>query len=267
MILKCPVCQQKLYVKNNLYAYCNQGHHYDYNKYHILNLALSQKRRLQGDDDIMSVARHNFLIADYYLPLIEVVSKVLKNYPIKNIVDCGSGQGYYLDYLSKNLNVASDNCYAFDLSQKLLRLGQKHYKQYHWIVANIKKLPIINNCASLVLNAFVPLFLDEMIRILELGGYLVVIDVGYHHLSKLKTILYPQVIYNQVSEIVCPNLKLLHYLNSEFNIVLNQQQLQNLLMMTPYYYRTEKKAIDKLKTYNSLEIDCHFVVRIFQKII
>lgn len=267
MILKCPVCQQKLYLKNNLYAFCNQGHHYDYNKYHILNLALSQKRRLQGDDDVMSIARHNFLIADYYLPLIEQVAKVLKNYSIKNIVDCGSGQGYYLDYLSKNLNVDSCQCYALDLSQKLLRLGQKYYKQYNWIVANIKKTPIIDNSASLVLNAFVPLFLDEMVRILEVGGYLVVIDVGYHHLSKMKEVLYPQVIYNQVSEIVHPNLKMLNCLDVEFNIDVIQAQLQNLLMMTPYYYRTEKKAIDKLKTYNSLEIDCHFVVRVFQKII
>lgn len=265
MLFKCPVCSLPLLNKQQ-YLECANKHHFDYNKYHIINLAMSQKQKMQGDDMIMSLARHQFLLEDHYLPLASAMINLVKPYNINNIVDCGSGQGYYLNKLACGLNVDSNNCYALDLSQKLLRLGQKHYQKYHWVVANIKKLPILDNSVDLVINAFVPMFIDEMVRVISPNGLLLFVEVGYFHLSKLKQILYPQVKYNNRS-VFFSHQKLTRIANQEvlFEINLNQDQIQNLLKMTPYYYKTSKKAIDNLKNYNSLIVDCHFVLHLFQK--
>lgn len=267
MLFKCPVCSLPL-LNNNHSLECANHHHFDYNKHHIINLALSQKRKTQGDDLVMSLARHQFLLENHYLPLANTMIKLVKPYNINNIIDCGGGQGYYLDQIASILNIDPNNCYALDLSQKLLRLGQKHYQKYHWVVANIKKLPILDNSVDLAINAFVPLFIDEIERVLKKDGLLLFVEVGYFHLSKLKQILYSQIKYNNRSLFIYhSNLKRIVTDEIKFEINLSQEQIQNLLKMTPYYYKTSKKAIDNLKNYNSLMVDCHFVLHLFQKII
>ncbi|MGB4984652.1 MAG: methyltransferase domain-containing protein [Erysipelotrichaceae bacterium] len=257
-MLKCPICNQILNKSEHNY-HCQNNHQYDIAKSGYVNLLIKNKKQ-QGDNKLLTQARDNFLKSDNYLPLKNYIKETAEQLQPNFVVDCGCNQGYYTQALYNNNQV-----YAFDLSINAIKIAAKKDKNITYFCANIFDIPIIDNTIDLVTNIFIPLSIDETLRILKKEGYFIVVTPAKNHLIQMKELLYPQVYLNEEKEINHPNLKLINKHVLTYNRTLNNSDLNNLFKMTPYYYKTSYENKDKLLNIPNLEITFSFCIQLYQK--
>lgn len=258
---RCPKCHEPL-ISNQHSFLCANHHCYDIAKSGYVNLSLHQKKA-QGDNKEMIQARTEFLQQGYYKPLQQCLIRIIQQYPSSFIVDAGCGQGYYTNAFAK----AMPQCmyYGFDLSKTALKTASKKIDNANYALASIADLPLVDACADMIISIFAPIYEKEFNRILKPGGYLLKVGPGPHHLWELKQQLYEKVYENKYPE----NLKLMTLVKEEslkYEITMqNTQDIQALLMMTPYAYRTSQTAIQRLKAMTQLSTTLAFYIQIWQK--
>ena len=185
-------------------------------------------------------------------------------FPPKNILDSGCGEGYYTNYLAKQLPTVQ--FYGTDISKEAIRLAAKAKTDVQYIVASNQHLPFINNSLDMVLNIFSPIAYNEYHRVLKQNGILITVSNTSKHLQELKEILYDQVHLEHSSAKNTSQLLLVEEHNLSFPIHLqNQEMIQLLFQMTPYYYRTSFTDKAKLTAYQSLDVTTEFSIKLYKK--
>lgn len=259
-MLVCPKCSEKLKKVNNSYK-CKNNHCFDIAKSGYTNLLLKTSKT-SGDNAKMVEARRAFLATDAYLPLADYLATVLNKLNLDLVVDAGCGEGYYTNLLASiNRNT---HFLGFDMSkQTLKKASKKQNDNTNYFLASLFNLPLASASVDGILNIFAPAASGEFKRILKKEGYLIKVDPGPRHLYEMKTLLYDEVYENKLKYLKDWNLvyeKLLTY-----QIDVDNGQLNNLLMMTPYAYKTSLKAIDKLKNIDKLNLTVSFNIAFYQK--
>ncbi|MGL5978059.1 MAG: putative RNA methyltransferase, partial [Erysipelotrichaceae bacterium] len=242
MQLHCPKCKQPLHLKGKTYA-CENRHTFDQAKQGYVNLLLKQKA--SGDDEIMVQARHDFLHKGHYQPLATFLLDLMEAFPHDNIIDAGCGEGYYTNQIERGL---LSQVMGFDVSKLALQKASRDNKQVNYAVASIFDMPVADACADIVLNVFAPIATTEFARVLHDEGYLIVVGPGVQHLQELKHVLYEEVRLNEITHIESDLFTLIDEFRLEYPIELtSQEEINNLFMMTPYYYKTSVEDGNKLK--------------------
>ena len=268
-MLICPKCKQKLKTQNKLSIInnsykCDKGHTYDISKEGYANLLDSKTG--SGDNDILIKAREKFLSKCYYDKLKETIKEIINELNITSFIDCGCGTGYYTEYFSNNIN----DCYGIDISKDAVKLASKKHNQnknIKYFVSSCKDIPLKDKSIDLIINIFAPYFNDEFQRILKNNGYLIIASSNEDHLYELKEIIYDNPYYNDhVSKevIKLDSFTLIDEKKIKYNITVNNEDLMNLFMMTPYYYKTKEKDINKLNGVDKLDITVSFNISILK---
>jgi 23S rRNA (guanine745-N1)-methyltransferase len=256
-MLRCPNCHQPLLKAINHYQ-CVNRHNFDQAKSGYVNLYLNKKQQ-PGDDQLMINARHAFLQQAYYQPLRDQLSLLVDQYQPQTILDAGCGEGYYTSQFTRTTN----QVYAIDLSTHGLKLLNKRNPQVISAISNLFDLAIMDQSIDLIFNVFVPPSYDEMIRIMKPNGHLIIVSGGPDHLIELKQQLYTNPISNPPM-ILDAKLQVIDTIQLKQTITVNQQDLINLLMMTPYYYTTSITAKNQLQQLTQLTITIDFIITITQ---
>ena len=273
--LVCPLDQTALVLKNNSLV-CENNHCFDLAKQGYCNLLPVQDKRSKdpGDSREMVNARASFLGADIYLPVAELIYQqilpLLNDENINNIADAGCGEGYYLNYLAKKLE--QDEYHArligFDISKWGIQKAAKKNKNITWLVASNRHPPILNNYLDFYLCMFGFPQYSAFANNLKKNGYLIMLDAAENHLIELRKLIYDEV--NTGKEFNKEDaLKNGFELISEqkllvSNVRLNNEQLQQLLLMTPHFFRAPASAKIKLAELAELDITIDCSCRIFQ---
>jgi len=257
--LLCPVCQKQLYRKDKQFV-CKKDHTFDVAKEGYTNL-LQKSSKTTGDSKEMVVARSNFLQRGYYQPLCNAIIDVLSTLHPTILVDAGCGEGYYTNTLQNRI---LGNYYAFDMSKYALRYASKKNRDVNYFLASIFHLPIAKQSVDVILNIFAPIATKEFIRVLKDDGYIIKVDPGENHLLELKGLLYDKVYLNEVKTI--QNLQLILSKRIAYKMQLDDNDIKNLLFMTPYLHRTPKAKIEELKITGLFEVSASFILNVYKKV-
>lgn len=252
----CPLCFLPL-EKINKSLQCANKHNFDFNKYGYINLSLMGGKH--GDNLSLIQARHAFLNKNYYLFLREEIIGIAKQTKANICLDLACGEGYY----SAKLPALH---YGVDLSNYGLRLACKNDVLGHYILASIFKLPFEKEVFDFVLTCFAPLAKEEITRVLKKHGYFLFVSPGAYHLYELKKILYPNVYLNSDKDISLNGFILLRKYQLQKQVLLANDDLLNLINMTPYVYKTKREELEKLKKIRELKITFAFNIQLWQKI-
>lgn len=269
----CPVCGKKLKRINNSRK-CPNGHCFDIARKGHVNLLTTARHdpRTSGDDPDMVRARTRFLDKGYYLPLAEKLRSVAaaevegSSRPV--IVDSGCGEGFYTAELAKLQNAL---VYGIDISKHavahcMTRVHLAGLTNCEFAVASSFHLPFEEGCADAVVSVFAPVCNDEYARVLKAAGSLIVVSPSPRHLFELKAAVYDKPYENK------PNVYGLNRFDKSGEILLeykaqlsSEEDIQSLFMMTPYYYKTSREGMARLRALESIEVTCGFVIQVYHK--
>ena len=136
----------------------------------------------------------------------------------------------------------------------------------HYAVASSKKLPVRTESVDGVFQIFAPHSDSEFKRVIRHGGKLVTVTPGKHHLYGLKELLYPKPYLNDEAEHPYPSFTVLEKQRIQSELVLTEPSaIRDLVMMTPYYWRTEPAMLEKLMEKSELRTTLEFIVTVYGK--
>lgn len=273
--LSCPVCHKPL-IRQERVLCCAQGHSFDIAAKGYVHLLLSQDMHSKdpGDSKEMVQARKRFLDKGYYAPLAQglctqfekLLPQGMSESPL--LVDAGCGDGYYTHTLHKFLTARRSDIrfLGLDISKEAIRLAAGRNKEIGFIVASLFKIPLQSESAHILNNAFAPACDSEFARVLKPKGYLITVIPGRDHLFELKKVLYDNPYLNDEKEPELPSFTRENQVRVKQVIDINSaEDLKDLVLMTPYYWKTPKEGLERLSRLSSLNTGIEFVISIYSR--
>jgi len=129
-------------------------------------------------------------------------------------------------------------------------------------------LPVQDHCIDLCTSLFSPIPQDEIMRVLQQDGYLIVVTPAPRHLYDLRAALFEQVNLHEPQKFV-EQLEAQFELKQEQVVEsvmsLDQQALKNLIAMTPYAYKANPERRKLLEQSPQFAATAAFQIYLFQK--
>jgi 23S rRNA (guanine745-N1)-methyltransferase len=274
-IWACPVC--KLPLSNPLSSsgknidrqwLCANQHSFDTAKEGYINLLLSHQKRSSspGDTKLMVNSRQAFLAEGHYEPLAKKIISLIDKYLATNsvLLDSGCGEGYYLRQLLTQRN--DIHMFGIDISKEAAKIVGRQIKNSCFAVASSFDLPVLTNSVDCLLRIFAPGNDAEAARILKETGTLVVVSAGPRHLLSLKKLLYQEAKEHLPHEAL-ENFLLVNEEKLSYQVeIKNAERINQLVAMTPLYWRTSKLAQASLNELDCLSTEVDFIIKVYQPI-
>jgi 23S rRNA (guanine745-N1)-methyltransferase len=268
----CPLCNLALVAHEKLYR-CENNHSFDLAKENYLNLLPVQFKHSKnpGDNKAMVNARRDFLDKDYYQPLADKIvslykqtiidSPVNRNLP-STILDAGCGEGYYTHQHSNDENTV----YGVDIAKEAIKKAGKKYKECHFSVATLSKLPFADQQFCWIYSVYAPILENEFTRVLAEGGYLLTVTPAKQHLMQLKQCIYNDAKEHDEEKLPIEHLTLVHQENVSYAMHLKSgKDTLNLLSMTPFAFKASEAVKATLAETNDFTCQADFLIRLYQK--
>lgn len=269
--LACPKCGRPLLLENKSYR-CAGGHCYDRAKSGYVNLlppVPSGKRR--GDDKRMVNARTDFLDKGFYDPLSNEIAGCVDAFAGETvrIVDAGCGEGKYTADVLARLSASGKKAgiVGIDISKEALIRAAKRSKELTLCAASTAHMPLADGCADVVLNIFSPFMGGEFARVLRPGGRLIRVVPLEKHLWGLKELIYAHPLPNPPMDMEAEGFRIIGQRELRYEIELSSgEDIRNLFMMTPYYYKTGAADQEKAARAEFLRTAVEFGVYVYEKV-
>ena len=269
----CPVCKNKLERQDNSWR-CPEGHCFDIARKGYVNLLTTVGRnpKNSGDNAEMVKARTEVLNRDYYLPLAEktgeILAEELRDTSDPAIIDSGCGEGYYtVKYAAM---VPKARFFGIDISKNAIshcmtRVHQKGIKNCSFAVASSFELPFEDGFADIIVCTFAPVTDREYAAKLKQTGSLIVVSPSPGHLFELKAAVYDEPYLNRPNDYGLESFYLADEQVFEYKKKLeSSEDICSLFSMTPYFYKTSAKGMERLRALQSIEVTCGFVIQTYK---
>lgn len=284
--LRCPLCGGVLIREgNSLFCDGHTGrrHCYDVAKEGYVNLLPPGKKNnaRTGDDAAMISARTSFLSGGYYDCISDAAADAyLAHCPDREasltFMDAGSGEGYHTCRIAARLAEKSgrpvEGCGA-DASKKGAASGAKRASSLadavslSFITGNIFALPCEDRSLDVLFSLFAPIPAAEAMRTLKEDGLLVVVASAPRHLWEMRCLIYDDPREGNAEATVPEGFALLSKTEVRQQVFIpNQNALDALFTMTPFYYRTPAEGRERLAQAGSLTVSVEADVYVFRKI-
>lgn len=263
----CPVCHEKNgeYLPLNFDSEsrsmrCENGHCFDVAAKGYVNLLLSQHKNVKdpGDSKDMVLARQQFLNSGAYQPLrdaiCDTITELCGGIPEPVVTDCGCGECYYTAGIYDALASAgaAPKIYGVDISKHALAAGKSRRggRNIQCAAASVFRLPLDTESTDAAAVIFAPMCIEEILRILKPNGVMVCAIPAENHLWGLKKLLYEQPYLNEVKPYEIEGFEFIGKREVSFKLTITEQDMLNALYtMTPYYYKTSREDSNKLYSY------------------
>ncbi len=277
--LACPIDGVKLEQIDKQFI-CENGHSFDIARQGYVNLLPVQHKRSKqpGDSKAMVLARSHFLNTGIYEviahKLTQTVSTCIINDNALCFLDAGCGEGYYFDFLLDKLRQQEGaNNLSFiglDISKDAIVQATKRNKQTSWVVGTNRRPPVANESIDIILCMFGFFCEEGFHKVLKPCGKIIMVDPGVEHLKELREIIYEKIKKPSTTEVRQVDEKKFSLLGSEmltFKATLSDnEQINQLLLMTPHFYRASKVGREAACKLNRLDLTVDVVFKTLQKI-
>lgn len=268
MQLICPLCRALLSRDNRRWC-CPDGHSFDIAKEGYLHLLPVQKKksRAPGDDKKMVSSRSRFLNSGHYQRISDTLNlkarQLLKQQASTpaTIVDAGCGEGYYSTRLQQSLldHSINNEFVGVDISKPACRAAAKRSHSIQWLVASSSDMPVADHSVDIILSLFSPIPVEEFQRCLKVDGQLIIASTGPLHLLELRELLYDRVDTSSLNtdEVLAPRFIPLAKSTEHIQYSMTLQDsssIQDLLAMTPHYWRASAEKKNQLTDIHELSI-------------
>lgn len=266
-LFSCPVCGLPLHREEKSLK-CENNHCFDLARQGYVNLLRSNQSssKRHGDDNLMVLARQEFLDSGAYACLSDAVNDLLAPRLKKDarVLDVGCGEGYYTARLRAVLGEDARLC-GIDISRQALIAAHRRDPALELAVASSAQLPVGPGSMDAVLNIFAPLSAEETHRVLKPGGLLLRAVPLRSHLMGLKRAVYDTPYENPDPEPEFPPFRLVERVHVQEQLTLTEpRQIRNLFSMTPYYYKTSRADQQKLEALEHLETELAFGLFLYE---
>lgn len=269
---QCPVCKKALELRDRTYS-CDKGHQFDVAKEGYVNLLLSNQKnsKYPGDSKVMMNARRDFLNNGYYNELTTALTSIIRESGNQSpvIIDTGCGDGYYLQTIKTNLEAETDLTpvwTATDISKEAVRMAAKRDNHIECAVASSFRLPVLSESIDYMIRVFAPGEDAEIVRCLKPNGTFILVTPGPHHLFELKEAVYTTPRLHDAAIKQIDGLKLNYQESINYKLNLSEQNdILNLLTMTPYYWNGDRETKDGFDALTELQVQVEFNVSVYRK--
>jgi len=222
----------------------------------------------------MVLARTQFLNAGVYEEVANRILVIIKDLTLNkkqfSLLDAGCGEGYYLNYIFSKLN--NVNCehsfIGLDISKQAIIEAAKRNKTITWVVGTNKAPPLCVESIDIILCVFGFHSFDGFKNILKQGGKVILVEPGVNHLKELREVIYSEVNKTDSSDFSYARdmgFTLIDTLNINFKTkTINKEQIQQLLLMTPHFFRANKEGRERAAKIDSLDLTVDMVVSILE---
>lgn len=272
--LACPLDAEPLHLDGAAWR-CASGHSFDVARQGYTHLLPVQQKRSRdpGDSKEMVAARRRFLNSGFYQPVAKAINAYLldrfSRQATVGCLDAGCGEGYYLRQLSAAANGSQSLALAgVDISKWAILAAAKQDKRPNWIVGSNARLPIQTSSLDCVLCVFGFPVYPEFARVLKPGGILLKVDPGPDHLKELREIIYPELKPPSALEPSPPaDFGPLTPTTLNFSLTLPEQEdIADLLSMTPHFYRASAEGRAKASRLTALTVTVDVRLSGFEKL-
>ncbi|QSP93835.1 methyltransferase domain-containing protein [Marinobacter salinisoli] len=272
--LACPLDGEPLNQSEKTWQ-CARGHSFDVARQGYIHLLPVQKKKSlePGDSKDMIAARQRFLAQGFYDPISSAVNEAVMRASEGGeticCLDAGCGEGYYLRKLSAALTDKT-KCALIgnDISKwAVLKAAQQQRTGVRWIVASNANLPIQTDTLDVVLSLFGFPIYNEFSRVLRPGGILIQVDAGPDHLRELREIIYPELKPEGNVRELPSGYELVEENRMTYVQALDkQEQIFDLLAMTPHLYRASAEGKAKAEALDSIMVTVDVILRSFRSV-
>jgi len=273
--LICPVCSSALSKTENKKSFqCEYNHLFDVSKQGYTNLLLShlKKSKHPGDTSEMVLARKEFLNRGHYEKVSNELNRLAKEYCDRthhiNYSDLGCGEGYYTERVKRSFCNSSNTTCGIDISTPAIKSACKRDTSIQWLVSSASHIPIASASQDLASCLFFRFDAHEVARILKTDAILISANTSVEHLIELRNHLYDEV-KSEKPEIRITNESRLEHLNTiniKHSIILNSQiEIEQLLTMTPHYWRVTQEKKQALSTLDQLKVSLDIQFDIYRR--
>ena len=282
-LLTCPICETSLTLSSNSLI-CNNNHCFDYSKEGYINLLPPQHKKTKdpGDNKEMIRCRKDFLQVGYYEFLAPEITSIISQFlpekqdiePIEKTKSCiyfldsGCGEGYFTSHIKSIIESKSNyniEYYGMDISKEAVKLAAKRNKEINWFVASSNNIPVANNSLDIVLKINAPLNFEKLKIRLSSNAIIISVSPGKNHLEKLRETMYLKPLVHKLEE-TPDGFTLLHQKEIEKQMTIpNQQDINNLFRMTPYYWNSSPLVKQKVAELNELKTTASFNINVYQR--
>ena len=266
-VLMCPVCQTELKLAGQSWR-CQNQHSYDQAKQGYVNLHVVQHKHSKNPGDTVEAvaARRRFLASAAYQKLQQAIVAIVQRLNINSAIDIGCGEGYYSQAMAAHI----PDLFAVDIAKSAIQAAAKQdqAKQVTWIVGTGAMLPLLDQSVELCSSFFSPLPKQEMLRVLNDQGYVLLATPAPQHLFAMRQALFSEVKAHQPEKFIAqlaPEFKLLEQHLITDQLLLNQQQLQDLIAMTPYAWKAKAELRAALEAQLEFQLEAQFCLYLLQK--
>lgn len=276
--LACPLDGEKL-VLHEKQLVCEKGHSFDLARQGYVNLLPVQHKRSKqpGDSKEMVVARSHFLSSGVYEPiankLAEISLSYIKDHSSTCFMDAGCGEGYYFDYLYHylhNIEAMSELSFiGLDISKHAIIDAAKRNNNITWVVGTNRQPPVCDASVDIILCVFGFHSFEGFNKILKSRGRVILVEAGVDHLKELREIIYTDVKKTDPPDLSAAEdlgFSLVDMQELKFKTgVINNQAINQLLLMTPHFFRANKDGQEAAMKLQELDLTIDVVFRTLEK--
>jgi len=276
--LACPVDGERLEFSEKQLV-CQNGHVFDIARQGYVNLLPVQHKRSKqpGDSKEMVAARAQFLNSGVYAPLASKLAEITFSKITGDketcVMDAGCGEGYFFDYVFNELkekNGCADLSFiGLDISKSAIAEAAKRNKQITWIVGTNRHPPVDDASVDIILCVFGFQSFEGFNRILKPGGKVILVEPGPDHLKELREIIYSEVKKSDPQDLAYAEemgIFMVDKQHIQFKTgVINNEKINNLLLMTPHFYRATKEGREAAGNLQKLDLTVDVVFRTLEK--
>lgn len=258
----CPLCRSPLLPKDRSLA-CGNRHSFDYAKEGYVNLlpAHHKNSRTPGDAQKQLEARHRFLKAGHYLPLLSALAQRIPP-ATATFLDIGCGEGYFTDHITRHLS-ASAKVYGCDIAKTGIRLAARSHRGNYAVASNFF-LPLADQSMEVISRINAPSDDLELLRVLTPKGRVIIVAPAEQHLINLRGRIYDHV-RPHLQPPTPTGLRLTESSRVTFPLNLSAGVMtESLLTMTPFAWRLAKALAQDLIE-RGLSDQADFFIGVYQR--
>lgn len=251
LIYQCPKCKKNSKISDKSLI-CENFHVYDFSSKGYIHLIENYKGSNYKEN--LFDSRERVFKGGFYDHILSELKKEL-NGDVKNVLDVGCGEGFYI----RNLKETFKNTYFFGLdnSKSAIHKAVINDKKNPYILANLSNLPFQDNSVDVILNILSPANYSEFKRILTNKGIVIKLIPTKNYLKEIREALEIKDYESKDTiDLLTKNMNIVRAkrISKVFN--LKREQVKDFLLMTPLTFskQIKEKYLDEIKKI-TIELD------------
>ena len=247
-VLRCPRCQTAFEL-NGASLVCQNRHCYDLSKRGYVNLAPSHDQSTEKYDAELFDSRRLVFEHGFYHPIADAIASWLDDKPL-TVLDAGCGEGYYARLLAGRFPQAQ--LIGLDISRDAITAAAREPGRANWLVADLKRLPVADHSADVLLDVLTPADYAEFRRVLKPDGLMLKVVPGADYLCEVRTAVAPWLRSGETYD----NTRVIEHMKEHANLLeerevrmtrpLTAEESHAFLRMTPMTFSVPDEVLDTL---------------------